>query len=288
MVAPIEYIENIIATYGEATEVNLQTPAREGNIVVLGPQTADDVMITGDLHGHRANFEAICRIAALDDHPSRHLILQEVCHGGPTYPANGGCMSHTMLEDVAKLIVDYPGRVHFILGNHELAELTDYPIQKNKQMLNLMFRLGLQQMFGPATEKVREAYSPFLLSCPLAVRLPGGIFVSHSIPDNVDSRPFDTTIFTRRLEPSEYYERADIFDLVWGRDYRSENAEAFADMVDAKVLINGHEPCTEGFNAVNGTQLILDCCDEKACYVILPTGRPWSQAQIIEQIQKLD
>ena len=287
MVAPIEFIENVIAIYGQATAGNLSAPGRDGNVVVVTDELADEVMITGDLHGHRANYEAICRIADLDGTPGRHLILQEVCHGGPTYPANGGCMSHTMLEDVAKLIVEYPGRVHFILGNHELAELTDYPIQKNKQMLNLMFRLGLQQVYGPATEKVREAYFPFLRSCPLAVRMPGGIFASHSVPDNVDSRPFDTSIFTRKLELSDYHERTGIFEMVWGRDYRQENADAFADMVDAKVLINGHEPCIQGFNAVNSTQLILDCCGEKACYVILPTDRELDQAEIVDRIGKI-
>jgi hypothetical protein len=288
MVAPIEYIEDVIATYGKAAEINLSTPGRDGNVVVLAPDLADEVMITGDLHGHRDNFNTIRATAALGENPGRHLILQEVCHGGPTYPSNGGCMSHTLLEDVARLIVEYPGRVHFVLGNHELAELTDYPIQKNKQMLNLLFRLGLQHTYGPATEKVREAYFPFLRSCPLAVRLPGGVFISHSAPDNVDERPFDTSIFTRDLQPREYHERMGVFELVWGRDYREENAEAFAELVGASVLIHGHEPCSEGYNAVNGTQLILDCCGEKACYVILPTAvNEWTQADIVDRVERL-
>jgi len=287
MVATIEYIEKIIATYGEATEANRETPTRRGNVVVLAPDTADDVMITGDLHGHRRNFNALEKTADLDNHPRRHLILQEVCHGGPTYPSNGGCMSHTMLEDVAKLKVRYPERVHFVLGNHELAELTDYPIQKNKQMLNLLFRLGLQHAYGPATDKVREAYFPFLMSCPLGVRLPGGVFMTHSVPENVDTRSFDKTIFARPLDSAEYYERAGIFELVWGRDYRQENAEAFAKLVGANVLINGHEPCPEGFSTPNDFQIILDCCADKACYVILPTDQEPTQAEIVERIQKL-
>ena len=169
MVASIDYIEGVIATYQKATKANLDTPSREGNVVVLSTEVGDDVMITADLHGNRKNFNAIKRIADLEHHPRRHLILQEVCHGGPTYPTNNGDMSHGMLEDVAKLKVAYKDRVHFLLSNHELAELTDYPILKAKKMLNLMFRLGLQEMYGPATEKVREAYSEFLRSCPLAV-----------------------------------------------------------------------------------------------------------------------
>jgi len=288
MVALIEFIEKVIATYGEAVEAHLQTPGRRGNIVVVTPELADEVMVTGDLHGHRHNFNAIRRVADLRNHPRRHLVLQEVCHGGPTYPANGGCMSHTLLEDVAKLVADYPGRVHFILGNHELAELTDYPIQKNNQMLNLLFRLGLQQAYGPATEKVREAYFPFFRSCPLAIRLPGRIFISHSIPERVDARPFDASVFSRPIDPTEYYERTSgVFQLVWGRDYRAENAGAFAEIVEASVVINGHEPCADGFSTPNPTQIILDCCNDKACYLTLPVGRELSQAEMVRRIERL-
>jgi hypothetical protein len=193
-----------------------------------------------------------------------------------------------MLEDVAKLKTQYPERVHFILGNHELAELTDYPIQKNKQMLNLMFRLGLQQTYGPATEKIREAYFPFIRSCPLAVRLPSDVFISHSVPENVDSRPFDKSVFSRQIDPAEYYDRTGVFELVWGRDYRQQNAQAFAELMEAKVLINGHEPCPEGFSTPNPFQIILDCCGDKACYVILSTSdQEMTQADIVKQIRKL-
>ncbi len=288
MVASIEYIENVIDTYDKAAEANRRTPGLQGNVVVLTPELSDDVMITGDLHGHRRNFNLIKKTAALDSHPGRHLVLQEVCHGGPTYPQNGGCMSHTVLEDVAWLKVKYPDRVHFILGNHELAELTDYPIQKNKQMLNLLFRLGLQQMYGPTAEKVRDASFRFLRSCPLAVRLPGGVFVSHSVPENVDTQKFDKSIFTRELEEGDYLDRTGIFQLVWGRDYREENARAFAELVEAEVLINGHEPCPEGFNAPNNVQIILDCCAQQASYVILPTDRQFSHGEILERIEKLE
>ncbi len=287
MVATVEYIEKIIATFDAASEANWQTEAREGNTIVLDPDSAEDVMLTGDVHGHRRNFNLIRRIADLDKHPRRHLVLQEVCHGGPTYPANGGCMSHTILEDVAKLKIQYGNRVHFLLGNHELSEITDYPIQKNKQMLNLLFRLGLQQMYGSAADKIREAFTPFIQSCPLAACLPGGVFVSHSIPENIDPQRFDRTIFARRLDPQEYYERGDVFDLVWGRDYREENAEAFAKLVGAEVLINGHEPCPEGFSVPNRRQIILDCCSDKAAYVILRTDQKLSQEEIVRRIQML-
>jgi hypothetical protein len=196
-------------------------------------------------------------------------------------------MSHTILEDVARLIVRYPERVHFVLGNHELAEVTDYPIQKNRQMLNVLFRRGMEHMYGLSTDRVREAMLGFLRSCPLAVRLPHGVFMSHSIPEWLDSRQFDQTIFSRELDPMEFYDRGEVFQLVWGRDYRLLNAQAFAEAVGARVLINGHEPCPEGFFVPNPYQIILDCCADVAAYVILPTDRELSQAEIVERIQRL-
>ncbi len=66
MVASIEYIEGIIATYKRAAKANLETPQREGNVVVLSSEVGDDVMITADLHGNRRNFNAIKRIADLE------------------------------------------------------------------------------------------------------------------------------------------------------------------------------------------------------------------------------
>lgn len=287
MVATIQYIEEVIDVYGRAAEANADTPGRDGNVVEITADSADDVMITADLHGHRRNFNAIRKLAALEDHPRRHLILQEVCHGGPTYPSNGGCMSHTLLEDVARLKMKYPDRVHFLMSNHELAELTDYPIVKAKRMLNLLFRLGLQEVYGQATEKVRAAYVGYIRSCPLAVRLPGGVFVCHSLPEGTDVRPFDRTIFDRPLEPADLLEHGDVFNLVWGRDFREENALAFAKLVSARVLIHGHEPCAEGYAVPNGLQIILDCCGEPACYAILPTGRELSHAEIVERIESL-
>jgi len=284
MVASNEYIEKVIGQLSEASKANWDTPGREGSVVRLPNDPGTEVLISGDLHGNRANFLAIQKAAALDEHPYRHLVLQEVCHGGPTYPT-GGCMSHKTLEDVARLKTEYPDRVHFLLGNHELSELTDYPIQKNRQILNLQFRLGMQQMYGLETDRVRQAYAQFFLSCPLAVRLSGGVFVCHSIPEGVDRTGFDVSIFSRTLGPADMQQRSEVFDLVWGRDYRAENAAAFAKLVQAQVLINGHEPCPKGFAVPNPHQVILDCCNRPAAYVLLPCDQPLNQEQVIERIK---
>lgn len=287
MVASIEFVEATLDALKKATEANYNSACREGNIDIVTSDMADDVMITADLHGHRRNFNQIKKIADLDNNPRRHLVLQEVCHGGPTYPSNGGCMSHGMLEDVAKLKAKYEDRIHFILSNHELAELTEYPILKVGKMLNLMFRLGISEMYGPASEKIREAYMDFIRSCPLGLRMPGDIFVCHSAPEKVEANGFDTTVFDRELAPEDLKEGSDVFQMVWGRDYRPENAEAFANLVGAKTLIHGHTPCEKGYNAPNDTQIILDCCSRPASYVIIPTSEELGHDEIVKRIKML-
>ncbi len=129
---------------------------------------------------------------------------------------------------------------------------------------------------------------PFLQSCPLGASMPGGLLITHSIPEKVNTRPFDRTIFSRRLDTLEYYERTAIFDLVWGRDYREENAKAFARLMEASVLVTGHEPCPAGFDVPNSFQIVLDCSGDKGRYVILSTDRPWSQAEVVAKIKPLD
>ena len=285
MVSSIEYIEAVIDVYQRAAEANRSTPGREFTVVDLTEELASTVLVTGDLHGNRKNFNRIRKMAKLDKYPRRHLVLQEVSHGGSTYPQNGGCMSHGLLEQVAKLKVEYPERVHFLLSNHELAEVTEYPIKKNEKMLNLLFRLGMQQMYGIATDKVREAMNAFILSCPLAVRLPGGLFISHSIPESAAAGIFDRSIFSREPNSLEYHERSAIFDMVWGRNYENENAKAFADMVEARVLINGHEPCPEeGYAVMNEYQIVLDCCGEKSAVALLPVkNHPWTMKDVLKR-----
>ncbi|MDZ4782008.1 MAG: hypothetical protein SGJ19_17305 [Planctomycetia bacterium] len=287
MVATLEFIEGILVTYAKATDANRTTPWRRGNVIELSAESGADVMITADLHGHRRNFNAIRRIADLANNPGRHLVMQEVCHGGPTYPTNGGCMSHAMLEDVAKLKATFPERVHFLLSNHEMAEVTDFPILKSKKMLNLLFRMGLQEVYGPAFERVRKALVEFIESCPVAVHLPGDVWVTHSAPERCQMEGFDRGVLERPLDYADYQEDADLFRMLWGRDHRAENAQAFADALGAKVLIHGHEPCCEGFAVPNPVQVIIDCCHDKGRYMILPLDRALTQKEIVERIQPL-
>jgi hypothetical protein len=282
MAASPEVVAQVVARCREAAQSNRDCPARKGNVVALTEANAADVMVVADLHGNRLNFEKLLKVADLPANPRRHLVMQEVCHGGPEYPG-GGCMSHLLLEDCIRLKTEFPERFHFLLSNHELAELSDFPICKSRRMLNLLFRAGIGELYGRAAEQVRLAYLEFLASCPLAVRLSNGIFISHSAPDYCDRDSFDVSVFDRPLSSADYKSGGPAFKLVWGRDFRPANADAFARQVGADLLIHGHEPCSAGYAAPNARQVILDGCCSQATYLMLPVGPKLTQADVVQR-----
>jgi len=270
-----------------ATEANLTTSSRSGQVIHLTSDNCADVLISADLHGHRENFARLLELADLDCQPRRHLVLQEVCHGGPVYHP-GACRSHAMLEDVARLKARYPERVHFLLSNHELAELTSFPISKDGKMLSLLFRLGMSEIYQEAVEDVHAAYRAFIGSCPLAIRVGPDVLLTHSAPERVVEDGFDPGLFHRPLTPRDLDQHGAAFRLVWGRDYREENARAFAEMMHARVLIHGHTPCPQGFAIPNRYQVILDCIGRPACYALLSLDQAWDLTLVRQRILSLE
>lgn len=287
MAANRDIADEVIAACHNAAEANRRAALRQGNVIVIPRDAQGEVFISGDLHGDRRNFDRILELADLDRHPYRHLIMQEVCHGGPTYPDSMACMSHLMLEDVARLKVRYPERFHFLLSNHELAELTDFPIVKSCRMLNLQFRSGLRALYGDDDERVRAGYLEFINTCPLAVRIADNILATHSVPAYIDKEGFDTTVFQRQAEPADVGPGGPVFRLVWGRDFRQENVDAFAALAGVEILVNGHEPCPDGYRAPNTRQIILDGQGDKASYLIVPTDRAWTHEELVARVNRL-
>ena len=74
----------VFTTIRRATELFRKTPGRSGSIISL--VDAADVMVVGDLHGNLSAFKKVLLSAALDRHPKRHLVLQELIHGPFFYP----------------------------------------------------------------------------------------------------------------------------------------------------------------------------------------------------------
>lgn len=286
MQVTITFLNELVDRLLEAAKANLQTRGRRGSVVHLGPEDASEVLVAGDLHGNRTNYNKILRAANLDAHPNRHLVLQEVVHGGPTYP-NGGCMSHIMLEDVAALKVKYPDRFHFLVCNHELGQVLGTPLLKSGASQNQLFDSGLVHAYGPAAARIAECYAQFVLSCPLAVRLRTGVFISHSVPEKKEMKEFDPRVFARELERADFEPGGSAYRLVWGRDHDAEHIRQFATLVRSTALVNGHEPTPAGFQSPNPHQIIFDASGPECYLCVVPANRKVTAQDLAASLVKL-
>jgi hypothetical protein len=274
--------DRLLATLRQAIQHYRDTPGRKGRVVTLAGAT--DVLASGDLHGSVENFRLLLGKAELGRHPGRHFVLQEVIHGPFRYPA-GGDKSHQLLDLAAALKCQYPRQVHFLPGNHELAQATNRRILKGEFDLNASFDEGVRNAYGGRAGEVLACYRELFAAAPLAVRTPNRVFLSHSLPPGSRLAGFDPAALERD-EPTEADLRKGgaVYDLVWGRDTRPETAAAFLAKVDADLLITGHIPCDRGFDAPNDRQLILDSMDTPAAFCLFPADRPLGHAELLGHV----
>jgi hypothetical protein len=277
----------LLTTIRRATQLLRATPGRAGGVVSLSG--ASDVMVVGDLHGNLPAFRNVLKIAALDRHPARHLVLQELIHGPLEYPNDGGDRSHQLVDVVAALKCQYSERAHVILGNHELSELTGRVIGKDDETLNAKFFRGIRTAYGEMAGDVFEAYKGLFAAMPLAVRAPNRVYICHTVPDESDLDSLDLNLLHADVWPAEAMRRrGTIYALTWGRDTTPETADRFAAMVDADWFITGHQPCDEGFQQANHRQIIIDGTDPYPAYCLFPAEAPVTVESLLACTHLLD
>ena len=265
--------QKILATVRRATDLFRATPGRTGGFVRL--DAATEVMVVGDLHGNVPAFRRLLDIAGLAANPTRHLVLQELVHGTRFYPDDGGDRSHQLVDLVCALKCGYPDRVHLILGNHELSEITDRPIAKGGVPLNALFRQGLATAYGPTAGAIHEAYLTLFANLPLACRTPNRVFLCHTIPDPLDVDRFDPAVLDADVWPPEWTARGGpVYGITWGRNTDPDNVDRFAALVDVDLFVTGHQPCDDGFRKANHRQIIVDGTDPYPAYCLFPATGP--------------
>jgi hypothetical protein len=276
--------DRLLQTLRRAAEGFRAVAGRRGRAVAL--TGADDVLVAGDLHGHLGNFRKLLAAADLARRPRRHLVLQEVIHaasGGP-----GPDPSHQLVDLLAALACQYPGRVHFLIGNHELAQATDRPIWKGEATLNDLFWEGVWSAYGGRAAEVYGAYLDLFAAAPLALRTPNRVFLSHSLPPAKWLDTFDPAVLEQdAIDEAALAPGGSVYALLWGRDTGRDHVAAFLRRVDAGLLITGHIPCDRGFAAPNDRQVILDCMGTPACYCLLPADRPLAHDELVACVRTL-
>ena len=70
--------QQAVDVYLQAAELNTDDELREGSLLVF--PNYGQVVMTGDLHGHRRNFDKLQRYCDLQRYGARHVMLHELIH----------------------------------------------------------------------------------------------------------------------------------------------------------------------------------------------------------------
>ena len=241
------------------------TPGRTGHYIQL--QDCDEVFVAGDLHGHIPNFMAILKAADLANNPAHHLVLQELIHSEFFYP-NGGDKSHQLVDLYAALKCQFPKQVHYLPGNHELAQMTGRQIAKAGGTQNAIFVEGVRHAYGTTAPDIIRAYSELFRVCPLALRTANEVYLCHTIVPARDLPTFDPMrLLDETYDEKDYQPGGISYGIVWGRDTEQTTVDTFLRKVEANFVVTGHIATSDGYQIPNTKQIILDCASTPAAYL---------------------
>ncbi|MBN2560920.1 MAG: hypothetical protein JXQ75_08320 [Phycisphaerae bacterium] len=271
-------------TFREAARLNLEDACRAGSIVRLPPY--GQAVMTGDLHGNRKNLAKLQKYAMLDRVAARHVILHELVHAESLYPTDAD-HSHEVALSAARYKCEYPNQVHFLQSNHELAQLTNYPIAKNGQAVVERFNQAVEMAYGSSrAAAVLAALDEFITSFPLAARTENRVWMSHSLPNVYDMDGFNPEVFGRPLTRADLEENRTIFNLVWGRHYTQEHIDRLAELLEADVFITGHQPQEMGYDLQFGRLIILASEHNHGSFLPFDLSKRLSAEDLIRNIRK--
>jgi len=273
--------QTIIDLLNKGIEAGNADKFRQGNLIQLPAQGS--LVITGDIHGHRRNFERIIAFADLANNPDRHLILQEIIHGGPE-DSEGGCLSYRLLLDAVRCKLDFPDRVHIIMGNHDTAFINDSEVLKMGKEMNRSMFLALEREFRQNCVDIRLAIRQYLFSQPLAVRCENRIWVSHSLPGDRYVNKFDRQVFDRQLKINEVVKPGSAYLLTWGRKHSQQTLNDMAKLLDVDIFILGHQTQEHGWSRAGENLIIIASDHNHGCLLTIDLAKSYTVEQLIDSI----
>jgi hypothetical protein len=257
---------------------------RRGNLIHLPCDV--QLIATGDIHGHRRNFERIVAFADLANNHDTHILLQEIIHGGPK-DAQGGCLSHKLLFDIVRYKLNFPDRVHIIMGNHDIAFINNSDVMKDGEEMNRSMRLALEREFPQAGADIELAIRQFLLSQPLAIRTENRIWLSHSLPADHFADKFDRQILDRQLKAGDCEKPGSAYLLTWGRNFSQQTLDKMAGLFDVDIFILGHQPQQQGWSQAGKNLIIIASDHNHGCLLPIDLAKSYTVQMLIDSIVPL-
>lgn len=273
-----------IELLNKAAQATSEDIYRKGNVIHL--PAVGSVIMTGDLHGHRRNFERVVSFSDLPNNPDTHVILHEIIHGGPE-DAEGGCLSYQLLFDVARYKLQFPKQVHTVMGNHDTACISNSEVMKGGKEMNRAMHAAIKREFAEDAEDVVSAIRQFLFSQALAVRCGNRIWFSHSLPSDRLAEEFDPEVLDRPLEMKDVARPGAAYILVWGRRHSQALLDELADLFDIDLFVLGHQPQEKGCCQAGENLIILACDHNHGCVLPIDLTRSYTVEQLSDSIVQL-
>ena len=268
--------------FRQAARLNRDDPRRRGNLIQLEP--TDQVIVTGDIHGNR---QALARILAFSNRrpgPWR-LILQEIIHG-PLEPC-GADRSAELLLRAARVKVERPDQVLFLMGNHDLAQITGAEINKGGGGACDAFCQGLRLVFEDQADEVAPAVDEFLRSLPMAIRCPNRVFITHSLPSPHRMPAEPTDVLTRPYRDGDFDRGGDAYEWTWGRHQTPEQTDELARRLDVDFFILGHRRTPSGCELILPRVLTLACDHSHGCIMCFRADQPFDPNRLCDCLKYL-
>ena len=273
-----------ISTLSQAAEINKSNPHRHGNLIEL--HAPGKVIMTGDIHGNEKNLDRIIGYCKLDNNPHSHLVIHELIHD-PTHSNPYECHSYSTIYHAAKLLIKYPGQVHYLMGNHMMAQIIEEEVIKSGKPMVRSLTNGIGATFGTDSKEVHQAVIDFGLSLPLAVRTSNKIFMSHSLPGAESISGFDCDIFDANLDENFLEENGSLRGLLWDRHHNDNLIDKLSDILQAELFIIGHQPQPEGRSRPLRKLIILASDHNLGCILPFDLEKQYLPDELYSQVIKI-
>jgi hypothetical protein len=250
--------------FRQAAELNRNNPRREGNVIVISEPRR--IVCSGDIHGYRSAFSGIISHARLGADPNCRVIFQEILHGPPDEKV-GHDRSVELLMRAARLKLEHPEQVLFVMGNHDLAQASGSEISKYGHRVCQAFAAGVEYAFADDAADVLEALDDFFMSLPLAVRCPNGVLISHSIPSPGKFDDACLEILDRPITRDDMQRNAPAYNWVWGRRHSPEHLQELAETLDVNFFLMAHQHTEAGYDIISRHGAVV-LSDHSSGYIV--------------------
>lgn len=221
------------------------------------------LLVSADLHGSLADFRRLVEVfhAARADDPDTHWALLGDCVHGPSpsaasyRPALYGYVDQSpeLVEELSALAAAHPGRIHYLLGNHDHGHVGGCHTAKfhDDEVLALERRLTVAAL---------RRMCAFFEGALLAIVAPCGLLLTHGAPDDSLQDFVDLDRIGWRPADNDSY-RAEVLEA-WLWHYGQPKATAarllhtasLGSGLDLRVNVHGHDRDEAGWFVEQGNQ----------------------------------